>query len=46
VVFACEEPPDWQDVVRIRKDGGPCFFELEYLIEANRYQNLNIHHPS
>jgi hypothetical protein len=46
VVFACEEPPDWQDVVRIRKDGGTCFFEVEYLVDANRYQNLNVHRPS
>jgi hypothetical protein len=46
VVFACQTPPDWQNTVRIRKDGGSCFFEVEYDLPSGSYQNLHVHHPS
>jgi hypothetical protein len=46
VVLACQVPPDWQDVVRISKDGSSCFFEVEYDVSKRIYRDLHVHHPA
>jgi len=46
VIFACQTAPDWEDTVRITKDGGSCYFQIKYDPAKRTYSEPNINHPS
>jgi hypothetical protein len=46
VIFSCRPAPDWEDAVRITKDGGSCHFEITYDPAKHTYTDLHVHHQS
>jgi hypothetical protein len=44
VTFACRQDPDWGERFLVVNDGGSCYFDVEYDLDAGAYTYLDVHH--
>jgi hypothetical protein len=46
VTFACREDPGWGERLVDINDGGSCYFDVEYDLDASAYTHVMVHHDA